>query len=75
MYLEVNLQCLIDQVQYPSLLQANNILQAYPDVFDGIGCFPGPLYQTHVDPSIIPQADSLPPSVSTSKRAIQTRNW
>ena len=31
------------------------ILQAYPDVFDGIGHFPGPPYHMHVDPSIIPK--------------------
>ena len=28
------------------------ILQAYPDVFDGIGCLPGPPYHIYVDPSI-----------------------
>ena len=30
-------------------------LQAYPDVFDGIGCFPGPAYSIQVDPSITPK--------------------
>ena len=28
------------------------ILANYSDVFDGIGCFPGPQYHIQVDPSI-----------------------
>ena len=28
------------------------ILQEYPDVFEGIGKFPGPLYHIHVDPGV-----------------------
>ena len=31
------------------------ILQAYSDVFDGIGCFPGPPYHIQVDPSVTPK--------------------
>ena len=31
------------------------ILQAYPDEFDGIGCFPGPPYYILVNPSITPK--------------------
>ena len=34
------------------------ILQAYPDVFDGIGCFPGPPYHIQVDPSVTPKQTS-----------------
>ena len=30
------------------------ILKVYPDVFDGIGCFPGPPYHIQVDPSVTP---------------------
>ena len=31
------------------------ILQEYPDVFEGIGKFPGPLYHIHVDPGVTPK--------------------
>ena len=31
------------------------ILAAYSDVFDGIGCFPGPPYHIQVDPSVTPK--------------------
>ena len=31
------------------------ILQAYPEEFDGSGCFPGPPYYIHVNPSITPR--------------------
>ena len=31
------------------------ILANYSDVFDGIGCFPGPSYHIQVDPSITPK--------------------
>ena len=34
------------------------ILQAYPEVFDGIGCFPGPPYHIQVNPRITPK---IPP--------------
>ena len=30
------------------------ILATYSDVFDGIGCFPGPPYHIQVDPSVRP---------------------
>ena len=30
-------------------------LQAYPDGFDGIGCFPGPPQYIYIDPSVTPQ--------------------
>ena len=30
------------------------ILQEYPDVFEGIGKFPGPPYHIHVDPGVTP---------------------
>ena len=29
-------------------------LQSYPDVFEGIGCFPGPPYHIQLDPIIHP---------------------
>ena len=31
------------------------ILANYSDVFDGIGCFPGPLYHMQVNPSVTPK--------------------
>ena len=31
------------------------ILATYSDVFDGIGCFPGPPYHIQVDPSVTPK--------------------
>ena len=33
----------------------------YPEVFDGIGCFPGPPYHIHVDPSITPKQTHCQP--------------
>ena len=30
------------------------ILQRYPDVFEGIGCFPGPPHHIQIDQSITP---------------------
>ena len=40
----------------PKLVTSKNeILEAYSNVFDGIGCFPGPLYHIQVDPSVTTQ--------------------
>ena len=33
----------------------DQIMKQYPDVFDGIGKFPGPPYTIHLDPSIQPK--------------------
>ena len=46
------LQCPIDKVQYT---RKDQIIQAYSDDFDGIGCFPGPPYHIQVDPSVTPK--------------------
>ena len=35
------------------------ILQEYPDVFEGIGKFPGPPYHIHVDPGVMPQTHPM----------------
>ena len=43
------LECLTNKIYYPSLLQQRT------DVFDGIGCFPGPPYHIQVDPSVTPK--------------------
>ena len=40
----------------PKLIRSKEqILQAYSEVFDRIGCFPGPPYHKHVNPSITPK--------------------
>ena len=37
----------------PKLITSKEqILQAYPDIFDGIGCFPGPPYHIQLDPHV-----------------------
>ena len=52
MYPRRNPQCLIDQASTQAYYKQEQILQAYPDIFDSIGCFPGPPYHIHVDLSI-----------------------
>ena len=37
------------------------ILANYSDVFDGIGCFPGPPYHIQVDPSVTPKQTPCQP--------------
>ena len=40
----------------PNLITSKEqILKAYPDVFDGIGHLSGPPYHIHVDPSVNPK--------------------
>ena len=39
----------------------NEILEAYSDVFGGIGCFPGAQYHIQVNPSITPKQTSCQP--------------
>ena len=41
------------------------ILQRYPDVFEGIGCFPGPPYHMHLDQGITPIRHLADPSWCT----------
>ena len=38
-----------------SVTSRGQILQSYPDVFEGIGHIPGPLYHIHLDQSITPK--------------------
>ena len=49
----------------PKLITSREqVLQAYPDVFDGIGCFPGQPYHIHVEPSVtLKQTSCWPVSV------------
>ena len=40
----------------PNLVTSKEqILQRYPDVFDGIGCFPGSPYHVQLDPNVTPK--------------------
>ena len=40
----------------PKLITSKDqILQEYPDVFQGIGNFPGPSYHIQIDPSVTPK--------------------
>ena len=41
------------------------ILANYVDVFDGIGCFPGPPYHIQVDPSVTPKQTPVNQSLFT----------
>ena len=46
----------IHKGKIPKLVTSNDeILVAYSDVFDGIGCFSGPPYHIQLDPSITPK--------------------
>ena len=47
----------VDVQQLLSKLVTNKeqIFQSYPDVFEGIGCFPGPPYHIQIDLSITPK--------------------
>ena len=42
-------------------MSKNPILEAYSDIFDGIGYFPGPPYHIQVDPSIPPKETPCQP--------------
>ena len=47
------------------------ILQSYPDVFEGIGCFPGSLYHIHIDQSVTPKQTPYRPILVHLKEAFQ----
>ena len=47
------------------------ILQEYPDVFEGIGKFPGPPYHIHVDPGVTPKQTPCRPIPIHLKDAFQ----
>ena len=47
------------------------ILQEYPDVFEGIGKFPGALYHIHVDPGVTPKQTPCRPIPIHLKDAFQ----
>ena len=47
------------------------ILHSYPDVFEGIGCFPGPQYHIQLDQSITPKQTPCRPILVHLKEAFQ----
>ena len=49
----------------------DQILQEYPDVFNRIGKFPGPLYHIHVDPGVTPKQTPCRPIPIHLKHAFQ----
>ena len=62
-----------DQQQLvPKLVKSKEeILQSYPDVFEGIGHFPGPPYHIQLDQSITPKQTSCRPIPMHLKEAFQ----
>ena len=56
----------------PNLITTQcQIMQEYPDVFEGIGKFPGPLYHIHVDPGVTPKQTPCRPIPIHLKDAFQ----
>ena len=56
----------------PKLITTQSqILQEYPNVFEGIGKFPGPLYHIHVDPGVTPKQTPCRPIPIHLKDAFQ----
>ena len=47
------------------------ILQSYPNAFDGIGCFPGPPYNIQLDHSITPKQTPCRPIPVQLKEVFQ----
>ena len=43
------------RVTTTSVPNQDQIMHEYPDVFEGIGKFPGPPYHIHVDPVVTPK--------------------
>ena len=52
----------------------DQIMCEYPDVFEGIGMFPGPPYHIQVDPSVTPKQTPCRPIPNHLKEAFQKRN-
>ena len=52
----------------------DQILQEYPDVFKGIGKFPGLPYHIHVDPGVTPKTNPMQTHTKPSERCISKRN-
>ena len=66
------MQCLIwQQVVLKLVTSKEQILQSYPDVFDGIGYFPGPPYHIQLDPNVIPKQNPCQPIPVHLKEALK----
>ena len=56
----------------PKLVKTKEqILQSYPDVFEGIQCFPGPPYHIQIDQSVSPKYTPCRPILVDLKEAFQ----
>ena len=56
----------------PKLITCQDqIMHEYPDVFEGIGKFPGPPYHIQVDPSVTPKQTPCRPIPIHLKEALQ----
>ena len=59
----------------PKLITSKEmIIREYPDVFQGIGKFPGPDYHIQLDPSVPPKQTPMQTSPYTFKGAVPARN-
>ena len=69
---EKNLQCLLNSMQFPGWSQAKNrFFKDYSDVFDGIGCFPGPQYHIQWDTNVTPKETPCWPIPAHLKEAFK----
>ena len=50
------------------------IISSYPDIFEGIGRFPGSPYHIQVDPNVTPKQTPCRPDSCTFKRSFQERS-
>ena len=56
----------------PKLITSREqILQGYPDVFEGVGCFPGASYHIQIDQSVTPKQTPCRPILVHLKEAFQ----
>ena len=62
-----------DALKPPKLITAyEQITQQYPNVFEGIGRFPGPPYHINVDPTVPPKQTPCRPVPINLKSAFET---
>ena len=69
---EVAAQTPAARKEVPKLITSKEMtLHEYPDVFEGIGTFPGPSYHIQIDPSIPPKETPCRPIPVHLKEAFQ----
>ena len=61
------------QVVLKLVTSKEQILQRYPDVFDGIGCFPGSPYHIQLDPNVTPKQTPCQPIPVHLKEAFKQK--